>query len=337
MNRNNINYFFVGILVISMALVLLVVLFEITGKDENTEPYYALFNNVTNIQKGTTVTYGGFPVGYVNHIEPVRSSGRTQFNVVLALKEGWIIPSDSQAKIYTPGVLADTMIDIEEGQLLTLLKPGDSIVTRESPELMTLLGDVAEEIKTLSVERVQPLIQAMEEVTTQIGSNMNKSIQEISNETLVLLSRLDEIGASMDGNVTQVSEGTLVLLAGLEENSRELSKFMNKSNAQHLSNMLENTDRLTQELSTTISDISEAGKALNELMKEGNEIVSDNKDDIRVSVEETKNTLQTISSSVESIVFQLDNTSRNMNEFSRRIKENPSSLIQSGPLEDNAE
>lgn len=320
-----------------MAVVLVIVLFQLTGQDENTEPYYALFNNVTNIQEGTTVTYGGFPVGYVDHIEPVRSSGKTQFNVVLALKEGWVIPSDSQAKIYTPGMLSDTTIEIEEGQLLTLLKPGESIVTRESPELMALLGDVAGEIKTLSVERVQPLIQAMEEITTRLGSNMNESIQEISKETLVLLSRLDEIGSNMDDNVKQVSKGTVTLLAGLEKNSQQLSNLMNKSNAQHLSNMLENTDRLTRELSVTVGDLGEAGKALSDLMKESNEIVSDNKYDIRASVKETKNTLQTISRSIASIVFQLDNTSRNMNEFSRRIKENPSSLIQSRPLQDNAE
>lgn len=320
-----------------MAVVLVVVLFQITGRNENTEPYNALFDNVTNIQKGTTVTFGGFAVGHVNDIEPIRLSGKTQFNVKISLMKDWSIPSDSQAKIYTPGLLSDTVIDIEEGQLPTLLEPGQTIATRESPELMTLLGDVAGEIKSLSEERVQPLIQAMEEITTRIGSKMNDSIQDISKETLSLLSRIDEIGTNMDDNVKQVSTGTVALLAGLENNSQQLSRLMNKGNAEHLSSMLENTDRLTQELSTTVSDLGEAGKTLNRLMKDSSELVSENKQAIHVSVEEARNTLRTISGSIESIVFQLDNTSRNMNEFSRRIKENPSSLIQTRPLQDNAE
>lgn len=320
-----------------MAVVLVVVLFQITGRNESTEPYNALFDNVTNIQKGTTVTFGGFAVGHVNDIEPIRLSGKTQFNVKISLKKDWLIPSDSQAKIYTPGLLSDTVIDIEEGQLPTLLEPGQTIATREAPELMTLLGDVAGEIKSLSEERVQPLIQAMEEITTRIGSNMNDSIQDISKETLSLLSRIDEIGTNMDDNVKQVSTGTVALLAGLENNSQQLSRLMNKGNAEHLSSMLENTDRLTQELSTTVSDLGEAGKTLNRLMKDSSELVSENKQAIHVSVEEARNTLRTISGSIESIVFQLDNTSRNMNEFSRRIKENPSSLIQTRPLQDNAE
>lgn len=342
MNRNKINYFFVGVLVISMAVVLVVVLFELTGRDENTDPYYAVFNNVTNIQVGSTVTFGGFPVGYVKDIQPLREAtdggvNKTRFRLLLALKKGWHIPVDSEAKIYTPGMLADTLVEIEEGRKGAILHPGETIATREEPEIMALLGDVAGEIKALTSDSVQPLIQATHELLTSIGGNVDQNIQQISQETLVLLARLNEVGASMEQNINQVSRGTTTLLSGLENNSQQLSGFINDANAQHISNMLENADHMTRELSVTVKDLGEAGKNLNQLLRESNALVQDNKHDIRVTVAETRNTLQTISDNIESIVFQLDNTGRNMNEFSRRIKESPSSLIQARPLQDNAE
>jgi len=100
MQRKNINYLAVGTLVIAMGISLMVVLFQLTGRSENTDTYYVVFNNITNIQDGSTVTYSGYPLGYVQSIEPQRTTGMTQYRLALALKQEWQIPIDSVARIY---------------------------------------------------------------------------------------------------------------------------------------------------------------------------------------------------------------------------------------------
>ena len=312
MNKNNVNYLLVGVFVIAMATVLVVVLFQLTGRGNDTDPYFALFNKVTNIQEGSTVTYSGYPVGYVDHIEPVRSSGKTQYNVELAIKKNWKIPTDSVAKIFTPGMLADTIIEIQEGRLATMIHPGKSIATEETLEFTQLMGDAASEIKQLSANKIQPLIQTMQDAIIHLGT-------------------------SMDDNLKQVSEKTLILLERLDKNSQALSKLASHDNAQLLTSVLENADQLTREFATTVKGLGEVGKKLDNLLNEGDQIVTGNKKDIRTSIVEVRDTMQTISGNIESIVYQMDNTSRNMSEFSRRIKENPSSLLQGRPLEDHSE
>jgi predicted nucleic acid-binding Zn-ribbon protein len=184
---------------------------------------------------------------------------------------------------------------------------------------------------------VQPLIEESQALLGKIGNNVDRNIEDISRETMALLSRLNTISKNMEANVSKVSNGAVNLLAGLESNSQQLTNFMNDDNAKRISSTLENADMMMRNLNKTVNDMSEAGKLLTHLLSESTSLVQENKQDIRISVQETRETLQTISSNIDSIVFQLDNTARNMSEFSRRIKESPSSLIQSRPLKDNAE
>src|SRR5690606_12377129 len=115
MKRDNINYLLVGSFVLLAFLVLLVLLYRITGRGTDTEAYFVSYENVTGVSVGTAVTYGGYQVGRVEQITPNRDNARTEYRLRLAIREGWEIPSDSVARIVSPGLLSENIIDIAEG------------------------------------------------------------------------------------------------------------------------------------------------------------------------------------------------------------------------------
>lgn len=312
MKRSDVNYLLVGIFVLAMGASVIAVLFKITGRDKDTESYVIVFDNVTNIQEGTTVAYGGFPIGYVDAIRPRREAGRTHYAVTVALRRGWQIPVDSRARIYTPGLLSDTLVEISEGNATTLLKPGERIAAEETVDFMAAFSEAALEIKRLSTDSIRPLIATLEDTITRLGS-------------------------SMDTNMQAITQNSLALLESLEKNSQALATLLSESNAEHLSSVLENADQLTKELSNTAQELQRTGKEVNAFLRESGELVADNKQDIRATIIDMRSSMGVIAQNMQSIIYQLDTTSRNMNEFSRRLAENPGSLLGAKPMQDKAE
>ena len=313
MKQDNINYLSVGVFVLSMLILLLVVLFRITGNSADTEPYFVEYTNITGINKGSPVTYGGYQVGQVDDILPQHVSGKTRYRLQLGLKTGWKIPSDSIARIVSPGLLSDDLIDIAEGESTTYITPNGIIQGQDSINMMATLNTVAYEIKDLSDNSIKPLI-----------SNLNRHV--------------DAIGNDLNTNIPTVTASINQLLDSLNTSANQLAELLNKKNQQHLSNVFENADMISQNLSALTESFNDARTQIDQLLKNSNEILTDNSDDIRHSVIDLRSSLATISENINAIIYNLESTSRNVNEFSRQIRDNPGVLISgTSPKQDEVE
>ena len=179
-------------------------------------------------------------------------------------------------------------------------------------DFMAAFSEAALEIKRLSTDSIRPLIATLEDTITRLGS-------------------------SMDTNMQAITQNSLALLESLEKNSQALATLLSESNAEHLSSVLENADQLTKELSNTAQELQRTGKEVNAFLRESGELVADNKQDIRATIIDMRSSMGVIAQNMQSIIYQLDTTSRNMNEFSRRLAENPGSLLGAKPMQDKAE
>lgn len=302
MKQDNVNYLVVGIFVLSMLILLLVVLFRITGNSTETVPYFVDYTNITGINKGSPVTYGGYQIGQVDDIIPRNVAGRTQYHLELGLKAGWKIPSDSVARIISPGLLSDDLIDIAEGESSTYIQPNGVIRGQDSINIMSTLNTVAYEIKDLSDNSIKPLINNLSRHVDAIGSGLNTSIPMVT--------------ASINR-----------LLDNLNSSANELAELLNEKNQQHLANAFENADLISQNLSTLAQGFNNAHSQIEQILNNSNQILTDNSDDIRHSVVDLRNSLQIISENINAIIYNLEGTSRNFNEFSRQIRDNPAVLL----------
>ena len=115
MKRQNFSYFAAGLFVLVMFAGLIGTLFYLTGRTGPTADYYVYYEDVSALAKGTPVTFRGFRVGRVAHIEPEFEGLRVRYRVTLNLDEGWPISADSVARIVSSGLLSAIHIDISGG------------------------------------------------------------------------------------------------------------------------------------------------------------------------------------------------------------------------------
>lgn len=299
MKRDGINYSLVGAVVLVAFGLLLFTLFAITGRSGSVLRYHTHYANVTGLGAGAPVFYEGFRIGQVEAITPDRSSGRTRYRVELALRADWPIPDDSIAALQSTGLLADVAIAIREGTSAASLAEGGELVSREGADLFVAMADLAGEVNALSKDRLRPML-----------------------ENLAL--RLDSIGAAVDASAPALLSEAQALMGRLNQAADGVNAILDAPNREAVRNSLANVQQLSAELAATQA---RADRLLDSLTA----TVDENRPDLREAVIDLERTLGTIARRIDSITHHLESSSRNMDEFTREIRRNPSRLIYTPP------
>jgi len=305
MKQDNINYFYVGSFVLTMLTVLIVSLIQITGRTEKTVDYYAYYHAITGIKNGTTITFGGYNIGYVSKVTPVNTIDKgTKFKVKLSIRHDWNIPSDSYASIVQPNLLSENQIEISEGKSTTPLKVGETIVSKDAISLSKVFGDLSADIK--------PLL-----------NNLNSGLVIVSND--------------LTNKFPKITENLNNLLQSLHKNSEQLSILTNKARTDKMLNIINNTDDMSKNLLQISKRFVQTERKLSELIDTSHDLIIDNKQELKASIMGLTNTLTTLSENANTIIHNIDAASRNVNEFTRQIKNNPAIILSGKPPEDTAE
>ncbi len=305
MKRDNINYFYVGSFTLIMLFLLVFVLLKITGRGSDADFYYTMYENVSGIRQGTTVTYGGFKVGQLVDIMPLREKGRTNYKLKLSVKSGWPVPVDSFVRVVSPGLLAEAQIDISEGAADTLLKPGGMLVSHPSLDMMAILNSMGGEFSSLNKEGLVPLLK-----------NINKQVDGFGN------------------NIPEIVDDSRELIAALNTVSKRLANLLTDENSTRLNNTITNTDKITANLVSLSSRLNTITEQLQGLVGHSSQLLAENSSDIRRSMQDLRKSLNSVSQNMETIMYNLDVSSRNISEFSHQIRSNPGILLNGKPVKD---
>lgn len=220
MKKDNINYFAVGVFVLTTMLVLFAMFYRVTGQVAGAEDYYVVFDKITGIKRGTAVTYGGFPIGHLGDIQPVHEAGKTRYKLHLQIRGGWRIPEDSIAQIMMPGVIADKQIEITEGTSQILLSPGATIQSRETLDLMTLVNKIGGELDTSIVDLTgdaSQLIKKLDATAEQLAVLLNDTNRKHLNNAF--------------RNADEASENMLKLSQGFASINSRLDDMLHRADA----------------------------------------------------------------------------------------------------------
>jgi len=299
----------VGGLVIAMFAVLFMVLVKVTGKNVATESYYVVYGDIAGVKEGTAVTFGGYTIGQITDIQPVRKDGKTRFKLTLAIDQQWRLPVDSVARVASPGILSDKTIDVVEGSSQDMIPAGAEIRGQESADLFSAVDEVAFEIKDLSENSIRPMLQ-----------KFSNSVDTISN-------RVDNIGGQLDKGVPDLMANANRFMIELNKNVDRLSLLLNDSNQKHLSTAFTNMDTLTQNLAGVSRRLNETVDQFDKLIVSYKNVADSNDEQIQKAIRDLQKSLNTVAENIDSIVYNLDTTSRNVNEFSRQIRNNPGLLL----------
>jgi len=282
--------------------VLLASLFAITGRGTNVREYTVRYANVTGLNAGAPVYYEGFRIGQVRDIQPEREAGKTRYQVNLAVRDDWPIPSDSEARLQSSGLLADVVVAIHEGRSDVLVADGGELRGVEGGDLFLALNGLAQEVNSLTQTKIRPLIDTLAE-------------------------RIESIGGAIDASAPTLLSEAQALLGRLNSAADRVNHVLDTPNQQAIRDTLANVRTLSADLAAT----QQRADALLDSLKDA---VDENRPELRQAVQDLELTLGVIAGRIDSITHHLENSSRNMDEFTREIRRHPNRLIVSPPADD---
>lgn len=304
MKQDHINYFAVGLFVLISLMALMVVLYRITGRSTDVDEYFVELNNVSGVRTGSPVTYAGFEIGQLAEIKPVRAQGKTRYRLQLLVKTGWTIPQDSTATIVTPGLLAEKQVDISEGKSDTFLQPGALITGVEAADMFQLVNQMSAQFQQLSDQGLKPLFDTL-------NNEITKTVPELTRQTSQLLRQLN---ASAD----------------------RLLVLMETADDKRVNTIVTNTENMSRNLLQVSDRLSAAAAQVDQLMHSAAAMMNENNKDLRQAVLDLRTSMDVVAENINSIVYHIDTTARNMNEFSRQVRDNPGVILNSKPPKDAA-
>ena len=170
--------------------------------------YYAAYNKIDGVQTASPVFIKGVKIGTVTaiHFDPSKSQ-----DVVLELtvRRKYGIPADSEARIYSDGLMGSKAIGIDLGTSAEMLRRGDTIRSKSGVDLMEAAGSELEFLK-------QKISQLTGDLSTTLN-NLNSLIENNSENIGGTMQHLNSIAGNMDSVLSSQREGLRSMLNDLSE------------------------------------------------------------------------------------------------------------------------
>lgn len=222
--------------------------------------YYASYDQVSGIQAASPITMKGVKIGTVTGIsfDPQRSE-----NVVLqfTIRRQYRIPVDSEAKIYSDGLMGGKAIEILYGKSTQYLENGDTLRSVRGRDLMDMAGSELEFFKQKISVLTEDLSRTLHHVNLLLESNaehVNGTLQHLDQMSGDLAEVLD----SQKRNLEKAVESLSAFSQTLGENAPRVDSMM--GNLNRITTELADAD-FAGELSTAVGEVN----ALLEQIREG--------------------------------------------------------------------
>ena len=316
------------IMVSTLLLLLLVVYFGAQALFERKDHYYVAYSDVSvsGLEVGSPVKFLGITVGSIADIGIAPDDVNTII-IKLALQEDTPVKMDAVADIVAMGITGLKTIEIRGGtQEADFLPPGGYI--QQGSSLQEDITGKAEVI-AFKVEQVLNNLQEFTEPSNMAAFRETaERISEFADQASYTIAGLDEIISENRQDIRQTMMTVNKVSDGLDKTSDELymavARFNHIMQGDTISEILGNF----REISLTLRETN-----LNELIES-----------LAKATEETQNLLLRVGDDIdrgaESLtdnLLLLQETLFNLNEASRKISSNPSTLVRRPRLNDAAD
>ena len=289
--------FTAGLFVIGGLFSIITMFFVVKGQLNKQDEYHSYFNNVAGLRAGASVVYEGYIIGTVNEITPEQTTSGMTFRVDIGVKEGWAIPSDSNAEIAALSLLSAQSIQIVAGSA-TPLQPGDLIPSRPATNLMADLGRTADQFAKIASQSLVPLLATVDGL--------------LKEEARDALSGLTELSKSVGDGVPALLDSANRTASNLEEASENVAKLAGQDTRDVVTNML-------GDMAEASGNVNEASKTIRTASADAGELVSAVAQNVEQSwLLDIANTLQRIDNSaatLEDISQSALASARNIEDF----------------------
>jgi phospholipid/cholesterol/gamma-HCH transport system substrate-binding protein len=329
MRNSKINYVAVGAFVSATLVGMIITIALLTGRTGATDSYYAMYRNVSGVKFGTQVVFEGYQIGQVEEITPLIDGKTIRFKISLEVQEGWKIPDDSSAQIFSSGLLSPVVISIKSGKSEIALKPGNTIPSKESANIFAAISEVAGEMSELSDSSLKPLLSSVNRAVRTFEKILGDDGKELVKEIRIITQEISKKIPGITENVSSFSRN-------LNSSGNELNALLSSKNRIKVEGLIADISSTMSNFSNISSGLSGSQKKMDDLLVSMDQTVDGNKNNIDKAVKDLRYILGAVAEHVQAFNQNMEATSRNMYEFSRQIRQNPGLLLGGTPPNDAA-
>ncbi|MBW2268378.1 MAG: MCE family protein [Deltaproteobacteria bacterium] len=155
-----------------------------------------------------------------------------------------------------------------------------------------------------------------------------------SRESGDLFALANEAAAKIGGILDDIAERAPVMLENVETVSTDLrlameqiNDLLDRENVGRIDRILTNVEGATGDLNQLLDALRDAGENVNELVKNLDRLLDEEDGDLSEAIDDVRHTTAALASHIDAITANLEDATRNANEFSKQIRENPGVLL----------
>ncbi|MGP1514713.1 MAG: MlaD family protein [Bacteroidales bacterium] len=266
---------------------------EIFSSNKN---YFAIYNNVSGMNRSSYIYVNGLKVGYVKEITPMDNHNK-HFLVEIAIDKKLEIPKDSRLILFSNGLLGNKNLRIDIGDSPLMLADKD-----------TLLGYVEKGIIDGLSAKISPVMSDLSSVIKRIDTltaAMNHTFNVQSQENIrQTLNNIKSVSSKLD-NIAQSTSNLL------EKDKNKLNNIV--TNIETITrNVLSITDSIdANKIASTLKDVNASLLSLNSMLRK---------------IEKGNGNLGQLLND-EQLYINLTESTKNLNLLLEDIKKNPKKYI----------
>lgn len=327
MLNKNMNYGILGVFVIGMLAIAIGSTIVLSGRGGSHDRYVVLFDNVADIKFGTQVRYEGYPVGQVEDIRPVSKDGAMVFELDVSVLEGWKIPSDSVASIGSSTFLGAKTVDIRRGKAAKPLTPGAQISSAPTADMFAAMASIAGDFGDLSKNSLRPMVERMSGLVANVDGL-------IANDLAQFVKSINTLAAGLQGEVPQIANQLLTFTERLNKTLGSVQTVLSDQNVEGVNHVVSNVEQVSQNFVAISGTLDNTVGQINGIVANVDRLVANSEGQVNVALKDTQYVLQSLARNIDNFNHNISGTARNMNEFSRMIRQNPGLLLGGSPRDD---
>ncbi len=214
--------------------------------------YVAVYDQVNGVQEASAVMMKGVKVGTVSAIE-LNPAVSDKVAIHLLIKRAYRIPTDSEARIFSDGLMGGKAIEIVLGQATTCLEQGDTIFSSRSRDLMDVAGSELDFFK-------QKFAVIADDLSRTLNS-LNRILEQNTAHLNQTMGNLDRLSGDAADLLAREKEHLAEAVAGFSEFATMLGESAPKVDSLlgGVNNLVTKLDQeqVAEKLASTISSLEE--------------------------------------------------------------------------------
>ncbi len=149
----------------------------------------------------------------------------------------------------------------------------------------------------------------------------------LSQEPANLMAVVTGVAADVSNTLEKLTPEIESIVSNMNHTVDQVNVLLSPQNTGRIAKILENLEQVSSEIDGMTSGLTVTRKRLDELLVNAGNLISENKDEFSQSIVDLHESLEAMARHADAIAHNLEATTRNMNEFSQQIRENPGVLI----------